>query len=803
MATDTARSTTSPAARHLWQVPAFLLGIAAVLVVLLVIRPRFSTDTLAAAEHQLAEARKAIEDSPPDLSAALSRTKLVLTQADRYPQLTGEAHFVAGTAHLRLAEEPGADTPRERQKARQEFDQAVAHGVPEADQPKLNYRLAKVMLLLGGDVAKVVALMEKSVEADNAAEGYGLLATAYSRLPAPDMDKAIKASKEQLDRALRTSDAKLQASARFQLGKLFLQTKQDKDARLMLARVGPEAPPEQFYEARRLLGENYEQTGEWDNAARNWSQAREDPKLAGPEKAKVIYHLGRCYAQGQRQEAAGVFEEVVALGGPEGQAAGVRLAELRADADPAGALAALVSALQGVHLAEDYRNPLLGVDDVRTVVEKLVQTARDRSDWAQARKAIEVYAAVAAPGKDDELGGQVFEAQGTALAKGSDAAAGDQAAEAFRNAAAAYERAAGKTPAGPDQTTRLWTSAQLFLRAGQTPRALDVLRRVTQQEGTIEPEKMAEAWLLIGTTHHTAQQLDEARAAYQKCLALPGTFAVKAQLALARLDLAERKFDDAERALQEVLKKVRANAQADADLQEQALFALAETAYQRQGGVKEDLREYGTAEQRLRGAIEQYPESPWSISARVMLALCYWNEARLKSRPLEGTTVGQSILNEEEKKAYQKQRADYLRMAAEQYDRVEEQLLARQKANGRLQPEEADYLKKASFWGTDCYFWMQRFDDAVRRYDALASRYKNLPEEMIALSQLWQSYVYMGQPEKAAEVGTRMHEALDRIPETAFDGRLDTHRKDFWVNWLKEITKPAVPPAPPRGSAQK
>src|SRR5947209_4227672 len=196
MATDTARSSTSPAACHLWQVPAFLFGIAAVLVVLLVIRPRFSTDTLAAAEHQLAEARRALDDSPPDLSAALNRTKLVLGQADRYPQLTGEAHFIAGTAHLRLADEPGADTPRERQKARQEFDQALSHGVPEGDQPKLNYRLGKVMLLLGGDAAKVVALLEKSVEADNAAEGYSLLATAYTRLPTPDQDKAIKAAKE-------------------------------------------------------------------------------------------------------------------------------------------------------------------------------------------------------------------------------------------------------------------------------------------------------------------------------------------------------------------------------------------------------------------------------------------------------------------------------------------------------------------------------------------------------------------------------------------------------------------------------
>jgi tetratricopeptide (TPR) repeat protein len=804
MATDTARSTSSPAARHLWQVPAFLLGIAAVLVVMLVVRPRYSTDTVAAAEHQLSEARKALDDSPPDLSGALSRTKLVLAQGDKYPQLSGEAHFLAGTAHLRLADEPGADTPRERQKARQEFDLAIGHGVPEADQAKLNYRLGKVMLLLGGDATKIVALLEKSTEADNPAEGYGLLAAAYTHLATPDLGKALKAAKEHLDRALRTSDARLQANARFQLGKLYLQLKMDKDARQMLARVGQEVP-EQFYEARRLLGENYEQTGEWDNAARNWAQAREDVKLAGGEKAKVLYHLGRCYAQGQRKEAAGVFEEVVALGGAEGQAAGIRLAELRAEADASVALTALNGALQGVHAAEDYRNPLLAVDDVRQVIEKIATAARDKGDWPLARKAIEVYSTVAAPGKDDELAGQVFDAQGQALAAEAklDSTKHDQAIEAFRNAAAAYERAAGKTPAGPDQITRLWTSAQLFLKAGMTPRAIELLARVTQQEGTVKPEQMGEAWLLIGNAHDTSQHLDEARAAYQKCMTFPGQYGLKAQLALASLDLADKHVDEAERALQDVLKKVRETPHADPEIQEQAIFTLAHTAYQRQGTVKEDLREYSTAEQRLKGAIEQYPESEWVDDARVKLGLCYWNEARLKDSALLGTKVGRSILNDEERNAYQRQRDELLKMAAEQYEKVEQRMLGRRKTNGRLTPRESQLVKWAEFWGTDCIFFLHMYEEAIRRCNVLATRYAHLPEEMIALSQVWQTYSLMGKSDKAAETLERMKSEFKQIPDAAFDGSLNTHQRGYWEKWIEEASKPPIAPTPPPSRASK
>ena len=135
--------------------------------------------------------------------------------ADRFPQLAGEAHFLAGSAHLRLADGPAGDATRERQLAREQLEQAAALGVPEPDQPKLDYRLAKLALLAGGDPAKAIPLLQKSADADDPAEGYGLLATAYTRLTPPDLNEALKAAKTQLDWALRTNDGKLQAMPAF------------------------------------------------------------------------------------------------------------------------------------------------------------------------------------------------------------------------------------------------------------------------------------------------------------------------------------------------------------------------------------------------------------------------------------------------------------------------------------------------------------------------------------------------------------------------------------------------------------
>src|SRR4029077_7009779 len=99
MATDTARSTVSPAGRHLWQVPALLLGVVA-LVGVLVARSHLSKDTAAGAEHLLRDARKALEQSPPDLPTTIQKAGQALALADRYPQFAAEAQFLAGSAHL-------------------------------------------------------------------------------------------------------------------------------------------------------------------------------------------------------------------------------------------------------------------------------------------------------------------------------------------------------------------------------------------------------------------------------------------------------------------------------------------------------------------------------------------------------------------------------------------------------------------------------------------------------------------------------------------------------------------------------
>ena len=500
----------------------------------------------------------------------------------------------------------------------------------------------------------------------------------------------------------------------------------------------------------------------------------------------------------QRKEAEGIFEEAVALGGTEGQAAGLRLGELKLEADPAAAVAAMSTALQPVHGSDDYHNSLIPIEDVRQDAEKAVKTARDKGDWDLARSAIEVYSRVAVAGKDDDLAGQVWDAQGQSWMEKAKTDVADQATiteqanEAFRQSAAAYERAAGKVQAGPDQATWLWRNAQLFLKAGQIPRALEILTRVTQFGDAYSSNSLAEAWFLVGRTHHSAERIAEARAAFQKCAAISGPFALKARLGLAEIDVAESKFDNAERALQEVLKSARELPQPDTDLQEQATYDAARLAFARQAAVKEELRDYTTAEQRLLGAIEQYPESPQAPAARRLLGLAYWTDARLKGEALR--TPG---LDEGEKRAYRQRRADLILKSAENFSKGQEQLLARQRS-GVLSAKEAQYLKEMSFWNADCYYWLPRYEESIRLYGTLAVRYQGLPEELIALNMLYLSYNDDRQTDKAMGTLKRLQEAFEKMPSKVFNGTLETHKREYWQKKLESINKPAIPPAPPR-----
>src|SRR5688572_3399987 len=95
MATDTAR-------RNYWQLPTFVLGIAAAIAAVAAFPPQppSAADRLS---WQLDELRQALDRRPTDLPAVEALLPQVAA-AEQSPDAGPLAHFLAGSAHLALAE---------------------------------------------------------------------------------------------------------------------------------------------------------------------------------------------------------------------------------------------------------------------------------------------------------------------------------------------------------------------------------------------------------------------------------------------------------------------------------------------------------------------------------------------------------------------------------------------------------------------------------------------------------------------------------------------------------------------------
>ena len=233
-----------------------------------------------------------------------------------------------------------------------------------------------------------------------------------------------------------------------------------------------------------------------------------------------------------------------------------------------------------------------------------------------------------------------------------------------------------RPPTRPEQAPGSGKRLQLALKAGQSVRARDILVKATQKDGALAPEKTAEAWLLIGNTDQLNQQSADARVAYQKCLALPGPFAPEGPArAWRRSTWRENHFDDAERALQDVLKGRPRDDPSRTSTCKSKRFSpgprppTSDRGRSRKSCANTAPPSNGCSERDRNNTRTASASGPAACHARPVLL-----ERRPPQEPAARRHSGrrQSLLNEDEKKTYQRQRSEFLRMSAEQYDKVEE-----------------------------------------------------------------------------------------------------------------------------------
>src|SRR5260370_15286982 len=93
---------------QLWQIPVLVAGVLAVIGVW-ASRPLWHDPEAWQFRRDMIGARRMLEDRHASANGALARAAEALARIDRFPARAGEAHFLLGSAYLRLADQVPAD----------------------------------------------------------------------------------------------------------------------------------------------------------------------------------------------------------------------------------------------------------------------------------------------------------------------------------------------------------------------------------------------------------------------------------------------------------------------------------------------------------------------------------------------------------------------------------------------------------------------------------------------------------------------------------------------------------------------
>jgi tetratricopeptide (TPR) repeat protein len=787
----------------LWQVPVFLAGIAAV-VAACVARPPGYDPERNRFNGDLSAMRAALESPHPDPAQALALGQSLLGRSKLYPEQAGEIHFLVGSSYLLLA----AQTPSDRrmevlQQARSHLEQAAQRGdvhqstLSEADTSRLRYRLGKVLFQTGADPQRVIEYLATAVEqgADRRAEGYAILCNAYLKLPVPNVTAALQANQQQLALATEEDEAVL-ASARLLRGELLLRVQQMDEARKVLARIGPPAPPEIVARALQLRAESLQREKLWQEAAERWQellskegsgvtgrgsaheQGTDAPRSQHPSPLTPVaaYQLGVCYRELHRfVEALKEWEKVLPAAGEVRQAAALRMGEVRLlEHNAAGGLKSYEEALQAVGSSNGYHNSLLELTEARRLIEEGYRLCLSTADYDHAHALAVLLGKLSPPGGNQERLGQVAEAwaqdcrQRARQAQGPDAGRLDnEAAEHFREAGTAYAALADTLRGRAEEADWLRRSADQYMLAYEPARALAVLERYLKMERA--PARLGDGWFQVGEARRALREAGPARIAFRKCIEYPGPAAFHARLRLAQDLIDQKNWEEAEESLTQNLELMRQGP--DSETYEQTLFILAELRLQRQS--------YRLAALSLQEWLERYPGHSNSTLARSRLADCYRRLAATEDQMLHKD----AYQTPESQVHHREQRKLWLQKAAAHYQKLAEDLAPLQAADPACD-KYPGILRHAEVGVAECQFELNHYQDAVRSYERLVERYPNDAECLPALKQITRCYWILRDRDKARATIGRVKTTLGKLPDAALKTLQDLQSRKEWEEWI-------------------
>ena len=766
---------------QLWQVPTFLVGLTAFILVAAT-APLRQDPTIPAFAADIAFIRNALTKNACD-SGVQALSESLVARASKFPDRLGEAHFLAGSVHQQLAD-AAADVQQIdlRHKASVHLERAMSLGVPAGDAGILSFSLGRLLFENGGDMRRAGELLTRSLESKAVPPvlGYALLTKVHVR--AKNLQGALAANQKHLDAIDKKHELEETLLLR---GELWMQQGNRVEALKALDRISPKAADKVRIRARLLQARCTEAEGLWTRAVAFWRELANHPDQAGGQ-AHVLYHLGWCLANNGPEslsEACKIWFQCSELGGPEGQAALIRLAEFSlrgAEPNSAAAVEFFTKAMVTVPSAADYQNAILDLGAVRNALEGVCAFLEKARDYQNLQQLAEVYKRIAAPGAAEEWLARGLEAEAKTLRERPDA--GPESQAAYQKAGEAFELAARARPAGA-RADVLWRAASAYLAGNDVIRAVVVLERFVQEEKT--EERLAEGWLRLAEAYSAIGKQIDARSAYYKCIEYPTTaVAFRARYRLAIDEAASKNFEQAYEILKQNLEST--GPAIDRDTHEKSLFKLGELMFAN--------RDYDKACIYLKEAVERYPNHATAVATRDHLADCY--------RKLGD--IAHQRFKEKKERNYKLARDGWMDKAASEYDRLTD-LLTAKAADDTLNNAEAQILLRARISAAELQ--LERGDpaDALRRtYDT----FKNYPNRHIARFMAFQRMTRCWEAIRTSENKQLVQQARENIVTSAELLLMDVPRmqdsdrpftpqfgRSQWAEYLRDWVARLSPPA--------
>lgn len=547
---------------------------------------------------------------------------------------------------------------------------------------------------------------------------------ANLQLDPPNLERALMASQRILDLTPEGQTDPL-AQARIAHSELLLRAKMRPEALKVLDSIGSKVTRAIRVQARLLQARCSEEEGQWDQAVKIWQDLLKEEKHVDGGKARIFYALGWCYHEMEPPkvpETLKAWTEALQLGGPAGQAAGLRLSELRLSLGDSHARQALddwKQALEAVNAPGDFKNSFIELNQVKELFDQALKDFKEKRDPQKAQEVADLYRKIV-PGfsahreqADSEK--ELAEQMQRRLANKMEKVTAAEVAAQFRRAAEAYKHLA-QTGSAAARSEALWQCAQCYLSAKETKLGQEVLRQYVLLD--TNEARLAEGWYTLGDLYRTQASQEDAHKAYVQCLQYPNTpFAYRAKYYLAVEEIDKKNYNQAQSILEEIL--LPGSSGIDRASQEKALYKLASLLVQ--------TKDYSKAMVYLKDCQRLYPDNANVILAREQLGECFRRLAEKESQ-LEEYVRNQLIRGEipderrqqleDQARHHRRTKFDWLANAIKTYQGLAEELEIRSK-NQPLGKIEQILLRRAWFGLGECRLDSEEYFEGLRVFRRL------------------------------------------------------------------------------------